>query len=46
MDRADEKTFVITIGKTTYEVTTHFNPFGRETVLEQLKSLLLELNTV
>lgn len=46
MNRTDEKTFVITVGRTTYEVTTHFNPFGRETVLEQLKSLLLELNMV
>ena len=29
------------IGGTTYEVTVHFNPEGRETVLDQFKDLIL-----
>ena len=40
-------TAIITkIGNTTYEVSTHFNVNGKETVLEQFKELLLELNLV
>lgn len=40
----NEKPFVIKIGKTTYEVSTHFSTKGKETVLEQFKELLTELN--
>ena len=32
--------FEMTIGGTTYEVTTHFNPNGRESVLWQFVTLL------
>lgn len=42
----DETPFVMKIGGTTYEVTTHFNIKGKETVLEQFQSLLTELNLV
>ena len=34
--------FVYKIGGTTYEVTTHFNTEGKETVLEQFEALLTE----
>ncbi|MFR6143470.1 MULTISPECIES: hypothetical protein [Bacillota] len=34
------------MGNTTYEVVTHFNVNGKETVLEQFKELLTELNLV
>lgn len=29
------------IGGTTYEVSTHFNPNGRQCVMEQFKQLIL-----
>lgn len=29
------------IGNTTYEVNTHFNPNGRENVLQQFQKLIL-----
>ena len=38
--------FVMKIGGTTYEVTTHFNAKGKETVLQQFKDLLIELDLV
>lgn len=40
----NETPFVIKIGKTTYEVSTHFSTKGKETVLGQFKELLTELN--
>ncbi len=40
----NERPFVIKIGKTTYEVSTHFSTKGKETVLEQFKELLTQLN--
>ena len=42
----DNAPFVMKIGGTTYEVTTHFNAKGKETVLQQFKDLLIELDLV
>ena len=42
----DNAPFVMKIGGTTYEVSTHFNTKGKETVLQQFKDLLLELDLV
>ena len=42
----DNMPFVMKIGWTTYEVSTHFNTKGKETVLQQFKDLLLELDLV
>ena len=42
----NDTAFITKIGNTTYEVSTHFNANGKETVLEQFKDLLLELNLV
>ena len=42
----DNMPFVMKIGGTTYEVTTHFNAQGKETVLQQFKDLLIELDLV
>ena len=36
-----EGTFIKNIGGTTYEVSTHYNPNGRETALNQFKKLIL-----
>lgn len=36
-----ESTFQAKIGGTTYEVTTHFNSEGRQSVLEQFRDLIL-----
>ena len=33
--------FFMKIGNTTYEVSTHFNPNGREIVLQQFQKLIL-----
>ena len=38
--------FSMKIGGTVYEVTTHFDAEGRETVLKQFRDLLLELQNV
>lgn len=42
----DNTAFITKIGNTTYEVSTHFNVNEKETVLEQFKELLTELNLV
>lgn len=42
----DDTTFITKIGNTTYEFLTHFNVNGKETVLEQFKEPLTELNLV
>lgn len=42
----DETPFVMKIGGTTYEITTHFSTKGKETVLEQFKELLTETNLI
>lgn len=42
----DNTPFVMKIGGTTYEVTTHFSTKGKETVLQQFKDLLIELDSV
>lgn len=42
----DNTPFVMKIGGTTYEVTTHFSTKGNETVLQQFKDLLIELDLV
>ena len=39
-----DNTFSVKIGGTTYEVTTHFNPDGKQTVLEQFAELLKRKN--
>lgn len=39
--RFGEETFQIKIGGTTYEVSTHFNPKGRQCIFEQFKELIL-----
>ena len=36
-----ESTFQTKMGGTTYEVTTHFNSEGRQSVLEQFRELIL-----
>ncbi len=36
-----ESTFQTKMGGTTYEVTTHFNSEGRQSVLEQFQELIL-----
>ncbi len=33
--------FTMKIGGTTYEISTHFNPKGRQCVMEQFKELIL-----
>ena len=40
-DRITEAPDVLHIGNTVYEVHTHFNPQGRQSVLEQFQKLLL-----
>ena len=42
----DNMPFVMKIGGTTYEVSTHFSTKGKETVLQQFKDLLIELDLV
>ena len=39
----NDEAFFMKIGNTTYEVSTHFNPNGRENVLQQFEDLLTEL---
>lgn len=39
-----DNTFSMKIGRTIYEVTTHFNPDGKQTVLEQFAELLKRRN--
>ena len=39
----NDEPFFMKIGNTTYEVSTHFNPNGRENVLQQFEDLLTEL---
>lgn len=36
-----EDDFKLKIGGTTYEISTHFNPNGRQCVMEQFKELIL-----
>ena len=36
--------FYMKIGGTVYDVTTHYDPKGRQCVLEQFKELLLQRN--
>lgn len=42
LSATEDETFLVTIGRATYEVVTHFNPNGKQTVLEQFKELILE----
>ena len=37
-----EDTFEMKVGGTTYEVSTHFDTAGRQSVLEQFMALLLQ----
>ena len=39
--RFGEETFQMKFGGTTYEVSTHFNPKGRQCIFEQFKELIL-----
>lgn len=41
MRRFGEDTFTTQIGGTTYEVSTHFNPKGTQSVMDQFKKLIL-----
>ena len=41
MRRFGEDDFKLKIGGTTYEISTHFNPRGRQCVMEQFKELIL-----
>lgn len=41
MRRFGEDNFTMKIGGTTYEISTHFNPKGRQCVMEQFKELIL-----
>ena len=38
--------FSLKIGGTFYEVTTHFNPKGNQSVLDQFKTLILSENLI
>ena len=42
----DNDSFSMRIGGTVYEVTTHFDTDGRETVLKQFQDLLLEMQNI
>ena len=42
----DNDSFSMQIGGTAYEVTTHFDTEGKETVLRQFQDLLLELQNI
>lgn len=42
----DNDSFSMQIGGTAYEVTTHFNTEGSETVLKQFRDLLLEQQVI
>ncbi|MBQ8029194.1 MAG: transposon-encoded TnpW family protein [Clostridia bacterium] len=42
--RFGEEIFQMKIGGTTYEVSTHFNPKGRQCIFEQFKELILSEN--
>ena len=39
----NDEPFFMKIGNTTYEVSTHFNPKGKENVLQQFEDLLTAL---
>lgn len=39
--RFGEDNFTMKIGGTIYEISTHFNPKGRQCVMEQFKELIL-----
>ena len=39
--RFGEDNFKLKIGGTIYEISTHFNPKGRQCVMEQFKELIL-----
>ena len=41
MRRFGEDNFMMKIGGTTYEISTHFNPKSRQCVMEQFKELIL-----
>ena len=42
----DNLNFEIKIGGTTYEVNSHFNIEGKQSVLEQFKNLILSQNLI
>ena len=44
--RFGEDDFKLKIGGTTYEISTHFNPKGRQCVMEQFKELILSENLI
>lgn len=43
---SDNDSFSMKIGGMVYDVTTHFNAEGKETVLKQFRDLLLELQNI
>lgn len=42
IDFCGEDSFEMQIGSTTYEVHTHFNTEGKQSVLEQFRTLILK----
>ena len=44
--RFEKDNFKLKIGGTTYEISTHFNPKGRQCVMEQFKELILSENLI
>lgn len=46
MRRFGEDNFKLKISGTTYEISTHFNPKGRQCVMEQFKELILSENLI
>ena len=46
MRRFGEDNFKLKIGGTTYEISTHFNPEGRQCVMEQFKELIQSENLI
>lgn len=41
-----ESSFKMKIGGTVYEVTTHFNESGKQSVLQQFRDLLISQNLI
>lgn len=41
-ENRETSTFYVRVGNTNYEVTTHFNPAGKENILQQFEDLILK----
>lgn len=42
----DRNAFSLKIGGTCFEISTHFNPKGKQSVLDQFKTLILAKNLI